>query len=420
MADSLREDDRPVLADEREAGAPAMIADAPARPRPRAREEQPRPDAPPPPRAGTPATTLDGGEPADGKARSRRVRRLVLMILVPLLVLGGGFWTWLQGGRWISTDNAYVQAGILAVSSEVEGTVEAVLVHDNQAVEAGEVLFRLDPEPFDIAVARAQALLDEVRTELLSMQASYRQKGAEIAAAESRLAYLEREYGRQADLAGRNVAAKAALDEARQARDVQEANLAALRQEQGAIAASLGGDAEASVEDHPRFRAALAALHSAERDRRLAVVRAPIDGIVANVDALQPGTSLEAGEAAFSLVASDDLWVQANPKETQLTHVRPGQPVEITVDTYPGRVWQGHVASLSPASGAEFSVLPAQNTSGNWVKVVQRIPVRIAIEPDPRQPPLRAGMSVEVAIDTGRSRTLGGVLAAALGHASEP
>jgi membrane fusion protein (multidrug efflux system) len=268
------------------------------------------------------------------------------------------------------------------------------------------VLFRLDRSPFETALRRAEAELGTIRTELLNLEASYRQKQAEIAGAEADVEFYSRDFERYSSLAANNVAAKAQLDRARHDLQTARERQEALRRELDGIAASLGGDPDAPVEQHPRYRVALADVADARRNLDHAEVRAPLPGVVANVESLQPGSWLAAGAPAFSLVSTESLWIEASPKETQLTDVRAGQPVRMTVDTYPGQAWGGRVTSISPASGSEFAVLPAQNTSGNWVKVVQRIPVRIEVEPAAGQPPLRAGMSVEVAIDTGRQRSL--------------
>jgi membrane fusion protein (multidrug efflux system) len=218
--------------------------------------------------------------------------------------------------------------------------------------------------------------------------------------------FYQREYQRQADLAGRQVVSQAQLDKARRDLDTARQQAASLVQQLASIAADLNGDPNIPVEKHPRYLAAEAARDQAARDLAHTVVKAPTAGVVTNVDSLQPGEYLAAASPAFSLVAIDHVWVEANPKETQLTYVRPGQPATVDVDTYPGVEWRGEVASLSPASGSEFALLPAQNTSGNWVKVVQRIPIRIRIKTQPGQPPLRAGMSVEVEIDTGHRRNV--------------
>lgn len=336
--------------------------------------------------------------------RSRTLRR-ALLAAGPLVVVVGGLSLWLAGGRTIGTDNAYLQADKMTVAARLAGTVAEVAVRDNQRVEAGDLLFRLDDEPFRLAVEAARANLAQTEVDLSALAATWRQRMADIQEAESDVDYYQRQFGRQEALAGRGVASESALDAARRSQAGARAHVAALKQEAQAVLAQLGGDAARPVQLHPRWLAAKAALDKAEYDLGQTVVRAPQAGIVANVDALQVGEVMAAGTAAFTLVGAKP-WVEANPKETDLTHVLPGDAATITVDTYPGRQWHARVASISPATGAEFSVLPAQNSSGNWVKVVQRVPLRLDMEIPADSPPLAAGMSVEVTIDTGHHRSL--------------
>jgi membrane fusion protein (multidrug efflux system) len=242
------------------------------------------------------------------------------------------------------------------------------------------------------------------------MKASYRQKQEDIKSDQVTIAFYEREEQRQNELVNKSFVSRAQYDNARRNLDVARQQLASDRQQLAAIAANLSGDPNIAPEQHPRYLQAQARRDQAARDLRRTTVRASIAGIATNVDKLQPGQYLPAGSAAFSLVATDHVWVEANPKETELTHVKPGDPATITVDTYPGVEWHGTVASLSPASGSEFALLPAQNTSGNWVKVVQRIPIRLRIDAEPGMPTLRAGMSVVARIDTGHKRTLAGII----------
>ncbi|BBK40827.1 hypothetical protein STVA_08470 [Allostella vacuolata] len=339
------------------------------------------------------------------RARQRRRRRFLLLVVVPLLVVGVAGYLYLSGGRYVATDNAYVRADKVTISTDVSGMVEAVLVAENQRVRAGEVLFRLDPEAFALAEAAAEAQLGTVLTELATLKANYRQRIEEIRLADADVAYQDRELRRQSELGQRGVAAGTVLDQARIAYQRARQRAAAAREEAAAVLASLGGTLDADPADHPRARHARAELDRARRERRRATVTAPADGILVNVGALQPGEYLEAGKPAFTLVLADRLWIDANPKETDLTHVRIGNPAAVTVDTYPGRAWKGRVESVSPASGAEFAVLPPQNASGNWIKVVQRIPMRVAVEQSADGPMLRSGMSVVVTVDTGRERT---------------
>jgi membrane fusion protein, multidrug efflux system len=339
--------------------------------------------------------------------RSRRqLVRWSLLAAGPLLVAVLIGWFWLTGGRYVSTDNAYVQADTVNVATDVAGLVKSIQVHDNEYVAAGQVLFTLDDATYRSALASAEADVKLAATQLEALRASYAQSGADIVKARSDVAYFEKEFQRQTDLASRRVNAEAQLDAARHSLDAARGQLAALEQQQAGIAAQLGGDPTAPIERHPRYLAAVAARDRAQHDLDNTVVRAPIAGMTARVPSLQPGEYLDAGQAAFALVASDGVWIEANPKETDLTWVQPGQAVSVSVDTYPGVQWEGSVASVSPASQSQFSLLPAQNTSGNWVKVVQRIPLRVDVRPEAGTPPLRAGMSAEIEVDTGHRRHL--------------
>ena len=358
------------------------------------------------------AASLPRPAPARIDRKSRRqLVRWGLLAAGPLAVALVVGWLWLTGGRYVATDNAYVQADTVNVATDVAGLVKAIQVHDNQYVKAGEVLFTLDDATYRSALASAEAEVRLAATQLEALRASYAQSGAAIVKAKADVAYYEKEYQRQTDLAMRRVNAVSQLDAARHNLDGAHGELAALVQEQAGIVAQLGGDPAAPIERHPRYLAAVAARDKAQHDLDSTVVRAPIDAMTARVPSLQPGEYLDAGQAAFALVASDHVWIEANPKETDLTWVRSGQPVAISVDTYPGVRWEGSVASVSPASQSSFSLLPAQNTSGNWVKVVQRIPLRIEVRAEAGAPPLRAGMSAEIEVDTGHLRHLGDLFA---------
>lgn len=348
---------------------------------------------------------------AAARARRRRLRRLFLMVVVPLLAAAGAFALYLNGGRYVVTDNAYIRADKVTLSTDISGVVAAVLVAENDAVVPGQPLFRFDPEPFELAEAAARANLGAVLAEIRTMQANYRQKLEEIRLADADAAYQEREFQRQSELGRRGVAAASVLDQARIAYARARQRAAAVREEAAAVLASLGGSPDADPARHPKAQQAQAQLDRTLRERRRTLVTAPAAGIVVSVGALQPGEYLEAGKPAFTLVRTDHLWVDASPKETDLTHVALGNPATVTVDTYPGRTWTARVESLSPASGAEFAILPPQNASGNWIKVVQRIPMRVVVEPQPDGPVLRSGMSAVVTVDTGRERTLASVWA---------
>lgn len=349
--------------------------------------------------------------PAATAARPRRLPvRRILLLAGPLLVLAVAAVTYLTGGRYVSTDNAAVQAGKSTISTDVAGNVAEIAVRNNQHVKAGDLLFRLDDEPYRIALEGATAQLGVTRDTIEGAKANYRQKLEAIKQVQTDLDFYQREYQRQNDLYKSRVNAQTQLDQARRNLDATGQKLAAARQDAAAVLAGLGGKADAPVEQYAAWQQAKAAVDKAARDLRRTRVLAPMDGIVTQVDSLQPGEYLASQQAAMAIVSDKDIWVEANPKETDLTYVRPGNKATVTIDTYPGREWQGVVDSVSPATGAEFSVLPAQNASGNWVKVVQRVPVRVRLELPADAPPLRTGMSAEVEIDTGHSRSIAGIL----------
>jgi membrane fusion protein (multidrug efflux system) len=335
--------------------------------------------------------------------KTRRVRRILLLAgpLAVALVAGA---VWLAGGRIVSTDNAYLQSDKVAVSAEVAGPVSEVLVEQNAPVSAGQVLFRIDERPYRVAVQRAQAVLAKARTDVAATEASYREAGAKLASAKTNVQFAEREFQRQKELAEKRFISQASLDTARKALDLARQQVTAAAQDLQRIAATLGGQPGLPIDQNPSVREAQSALSQAELDLVRTQVRAPFAGLAG----LPPkvGQYLNPGAAAMAVVADEHPWVEANFNETDLTYVAPGQRATVKVDTYPGREWHGTVQSVSPATGAQFSILPPQNATGNWVKVVQRIPVRIALEVGPEDPQLIAGMSAEVRIDTQHERTL--------------
>jgi membrane fusion protein (multidrug efflux system) len=337
----------------------------------------------------------------------RRLVRRVLLVGGPILLVAVGLFAYLHGGRYVTSDNAYVHADKLAITSEVAGSVVEVAVHDNEPVTVGQILCRLDDSVYRIAVNEARAQLDAARTEVATLRATYRQKQAQIAEAREQAAFAERELNRQQELASGHVATEADLDRARHALEAARSHVTVLQQDAATALAALGGNPDQPDEQFARVAAARAKIEAAERDLGKTVIKAPIAGIVTNVSNVAIGKYLTAGQPAFSLVATDHVWIEANLKETELTYVKPGDPVVVEIDTYPHREWPAKVATIGPATGAEFSVIPAQNAAGNWVKVVQRIPVRIEVEGNNPAEPLRAGMSAEVKIDTGHTRRLG-------------
>ncbi len=347
--------------------------------------------------------------PAAPPPPSRRLRRFILLVVIPLIAVVAVGVMYLRGGRYVETDNAYVKADKVPVSAEVSGAIKEVLVQENQSVTAGQPLFRIDAAPFQVAVARADARLAQVRTDLAATKAGFRAKQAEMTLARTRYAFARKDQQRQADLIARNFIPASRFDEAQQSTDLAGQQINVLQQDLKRIAETLGGSVDAPVERHPAYLAALAELDQARLDLARVEVRAPLPGIVSKPP--KPGQYVNAGSVALALVVNGNLWIEANFPETDLTYVHPGQPVAVHIDTYPGATWPGVVESLSPATGAEFSVIPAQNATGNWVKIAQRVPVRITLDAGSDMPQLRAGLSAIVEIDTGhRRRLLGGSL----------
>ena len=342
----------------------------------------------------------------------KNLRRL-LLALGPVVVLAGGLIAYTAGGRYVSTDNAYVHAGKLTVATDVSGIVADVAVKESQKVDKGQVLFTLDQEPFKIALAGAEANLGIVRNQLVTLQATWRQKQAQVAQAKTDAAFYETGFQRQQDLLKRGVASQAAYDQAKRDLDAARERVVMAQNDADATLAQLGGKADAPIEQNASYLAAQAQVDKARRDLSRTTVLAPMPGIVTNVDALQVGEYLPAAQPAFSLVSSADVWIEANPKESDLAYLKAGAPAVVTIDAYPGRDWQATVISLAPATGTEFSVLPAQNATGNWVKVVQRVPIRLSVQMPPDAPPLRTGMSATVEIDTGHQRHLSDLFTAA-------
>jgi membrane fusion protein (multidrug efflux system) len=337
--------------------------------------------------------------------RSRVVRPLLMLGGIAAAVVGATLY-WLHGGRVVSIDNAYVRAAKLSVSTDVAGTVAEVLVREGQRVKTGDVLFRLDPRRFQIAVDGAQANLQQVALSLDAMKHDYQRMLRDIETRQAQLQADLASFERFSNLVRGGGVTRADFDDARFRVAAGRAAAESLSEQARVQLARLGGRADVDVSTTPQYQQARAQVDEAQRQLDRSVVRAPFDAIATQVEMLQPGQYLSAATAAFGLVSTGRIWVEASPKETDITFVKTGAPVEISVDTYPGRVWKGVVESIAPNSGSEFSVLPAQNASGNWVKVVQRIPMRIRVERQDGDPELRAGMSVVADIDTGHVRHL--------------
>jgi len=344
----------------------------------------------------------------------RRFWRRILLPAIPLLVLLGAGYLYATGGRFVGTDNAYVRAHMVSVSADISARVTQVLVHENEHVVAGQPLFELDKDPLQIALDQATANLENIRNNIVALKAAYHQRQEDLQAAQSQIDFAEREYKRREKMVETHVVSESDYDQSRMQYQVAVSAAASIKQDIQRILAELGGNSDIAPEDHPQYLAAQAQVNQAALDLRRATVLAPIAGIASKVDQLRPGDYVHAGAPAFSLVASDSLWIEANMKETDLTYVKPGDRATVTVDTYPGIEFPAIVDSIGAATGAEFSVLPPQNSSGNWVKVVQRIPVRLALQPTSDLPALRSGMSVEVDIDTHHHRAVPRIVRSAL------
>ncbi len=337
--------------------------------------------------------------------RRRRLLRPALMLGGIGAVMAASLAFWINGGRIVSVDNAYVRADKLSLATDVSGLVAEVPVHEGQAVQRGDVLFRLDDRQFGIALAAAQANLAQTRLQLDAMKRDYGRMLRDVAAKQAQVDMDQARFERVNGLVGRGDISRQSFDDARFQLAADQQGFESSRVAAEVQLAKLGGDANADVATLPNYKQAEAQVAEAQRQLDHTVVRAPMAGVVTGVSALQPGLYLASGTYAFGLVSTESVWVEANPKETELTWVRPGDAVSLTIDAYPGRAWAGAVDSIAPSSGSEFSILPAQNSSGNWVKVVQRISMRIRVDHGVGDLPLRAGMSVVADVDTGHVRT---------------
>ncbi len=339
----------------------------------------------------------DTQDKAKEKKSSIRSFLMIGGVIVVVIVCA---WFYLGSGRYIETDNAYIKATKTLITPEVSGMITAVYIDDNQAVKKGEILFEIDPAVYKIALDKALADLKNTYAQIETLKAQYRQRQADLARAKVEADFAVKEFDRRYKLIKSGAVSQSKLDDTLRERDTTVKTVNVLQEESNEILASLAGDADIDPMQHPLYQMALAAFHQAQLDLDHTKVIAPINGII--------GTAPNIGEYAresvplVNIVSSDNVWIEANYKETELTHVKIGQKVSIDVDTYPDHEWVGKVESISPATGSEFSILPAQNATGNWVKVVQRITVHISVDQqeDKEEFPLRTGMSTRVSIDT--------------------
>ena len=336
--------------------------------------------------------------------------RMTLMLIVPALVAAAGLFHYLMGGRYVSTDNAYIGAQKVLITPEVSGKVVRIAVVEGQLLAPGDELLSIDPVPYRLAAEEAEAKVARVRSDFDNLKSTFASLGKQIELARQSVAAHQAELDRKISLLENRISTPSDLDKSRMALAVANGLLEQLQQQKATVRNQLLGDIELPADKYPLFVEATVALQRAQRDLANTVLRAPIAGTATQVASIQMGRFLSAGMAVFSIIGTDNVWVDANPKETDLTYVRPGQLVVITVDTFPSRQWRGKVAAISPGTGAQFAILPPQNAAGNWIKIVQRVPLRIEFEAGQDLRRLRSGMSATVEIDTGRRGRLARLL----------
>ncbi|TAK47425.1 MAG: HlyD family secretion protein [Xanthobacteraceae bacterium] len=332
--------------------------------------------------------------------------RLILLVIAPALVLVAGLAVYLMGGRYVSTDNAFVGAQKVLITPDISGKINRAMVREGQHVDVGDVLFEIDPEPFRLALQQAQSNLSQARTTYNNLRSNYQSYTRMLDLAHQGIELKQRDVERKATLVRGNVGSQLDLDTTTTNLVVARTQLELLEQQLASARNQLQGDPDLPLAQFPPYAQADAALGEAQRNLAHTTLRAPISGTATQVDNIQLGRFVAAGTPVFSIIDDQHPWVDANPKETDLTYVQVGQKVTMEVDAFPSHTFLGTVTSLSPGTGAQFAILPPQNASGNWIKVVQRVPLRITFDADEQTGKLKAGMSVTISIDTGHRRTL--------------
>ncbi len=344
-------------------------------------------------------------------AGMRRYRRALLLVVLPLLALVAGLTFYLNGGRYVTTDDAYVGAQKVLITPDVSGKIINVTVKEGQRVAKGDVMFQIDPVPYQLAAQQARAKLDDAKTTHDNLIANVKLYTQTIELVNAGIAIKQRDVERKSALVKSSAGSQLDLDNSNTALVTAQAQLQLIRQQNSTALNQLLGNPELPLEQFPAYMQAKAALEDAQRSLDLATVRAPMAGTATQVDQIQLGRFVAAGTPVFSVIDTSAPWVDANPKESDFTYVAVGQPVTIDVDAFPNHVFKGTVGSLSPGTGAQFAILPPQNATGNFVKVVQRVPVRIYFDSNDKYvQKLKAGMSAYTTIDTGHRRSLVGLL----------
>ncbi|MEM5495596.1 HlyD family secretion protein [Hoeflea sp. AS16] len=351
--------------------------------------------------------------PAQAAPAPSKFRRNVLMLLVPCLLIGGGLYVWITGGRFEETENANMRLARISIASEIAGRVVSVNVSENVAVKKGDVLFQVDPEPLQIALNQANAAVESARLNVIELKAAYSQALTQERIAADDAAFYQDTFDRQKALTAKGVATNSSLDDARHTAQKAAQGLVAAKQAVATAQAALADSLNGEIDDHPMVVAAKAARDKAAYNLSVATVRAPADGLVYQASSFRPGEYVTPGAALFTIVETTDPWIDANFKEPQLAHMKPDQPAEVVFDLYPDRTFKAKVDSIGAGTGAEFSLLPAQNATGNWVKVTQRIPVRIKLDNPEARILARSGLSATVTVDTGASRSFGDLFSSA-------
>ena len=367
-----------------------------------------------------PATPQARAVEAPPKAQRGGFKRFLLIVVIPAVAAALALFWWLSTGRYVSTDNAFVGAEKTEVTPYVTGPIVAIDVKEGQAVKVGDTLFDIDPAPFETALALAEGRLAAAKVEFANLESQYASNVDQIKMGEDSVRLHQADFDRKHKLVETQAGTKADQDTSSMALVQAQQILEFVRSMQDTVKVKLGGGLDATIDTFPDYIQAKAAVDDAERNLGYTHITARLAGIATQVPQIEIGRVAPAGQPVFAIVANQGLWVDANPKESDLTYVTEGLPASVTIDAFPARNWGGTICSIAPGTGAQFAILPPQNASGNWVKVVQRVPLRFCFAPDEDTGGLRAGMSAIISIDTGRQRSLKSLVSDVLGAFAAP